>query len=459
MPSHESKPITVSEYIVIINDNIGNIEVQITGEISKITRAVSGHVYFDLKDEKADAVLNCVIWRRIYQTIGLELETGMRVVVSGSGEIYAPRGMFSFKVRGMELAGEGILLKKYEELKKKLTSEGIFDLSRKRSIPEFPQQIGVITSRTGAVINDIISNLGTYGFKIKFADARVEGPEAVMSLLDAMRLLKKEPIDVLIIARGGGSLESLQAFDNELLVREVASYPVPVIAGIGHHKDVTLVALAADAHESTPTAAAILLNQSWQNAVNQIQLNIHTLFSNFEQAIYSQRTTIQNNFQGMKDYLGMIFKTFDIAQFSFSKIVTRTQARISELQRDIDSYSDNMAHGMNLLIHRTDIHISSILYNSILQTKHTIESFKQAVTLNPVIQSFIHILQNTKRNITSFEQNLQAHNPERQLRLGYSIVRSNGKIIKNINTIKKGQVVKTQIQDGSFDSTIININK
>lgn len=311
MKNYEAKPITVSEYIAVINEQVKGIEVQITGEVSRVSKAVSGHVYFDLKDEKKDAVLNCVMWSQIYQTIDIEFEAGMRVVVFGSGEIYATRGTFSFKVRGIELAGEGVLLKKYEELKKRLTAEGLFEPARKRPIPEYPQRIGVVTSRTGAVINDITNNLGTFGFQVKLADARVEGPEAVMSLLDAMRLLKKEPIDVLIIARGGGSMESLQAFDNELLVREVVSYPVPVIAGIGHHKDVTLVALAADAHESTPTAAAMLLNESWQKALFDIQ--------NFRQQIFASYKTI-------------LFRASEMLKITeYTKVFKRTVANIRDI--------------------------------------------------------------------------------------------------------------------------------
>ena len=210
----------------------------------------------------------CIAWfgGRFMRISASQLEAGMRIVVLGSANIYAPRGDLSFKVKAMELTGEGVLKKRYEELKKKLTAEGVFAEERKRAVPEYPERIGIVTSRNGAVIHDILNNLGRFGFKVSLVDARVEGPEAVESLLGAIKKLRKVPLDVLIVARGGGSMEALQAFDNEKLVRALVDFPVPVIAAIGHHQDVPLAALAADVHVSTPTAAANLLNRSWHEA-------------------------------------------------------------------------------------------------------------------------------------------------------------------------------------------------
>lgn len=265
-----AKPLSVLDFIAVLNDTLRGIEVSIVGEVSKASFPPSGHVYFDLKDESGEGVLHCVVWRTIYENLGIKLEAGMRIVVLGSANIYAPRGELSFKVRAMELTGEGVLKKRYEELKKKLAAEGIFAEGRKRPVPEYPERIGIVTSRNGAVIHDILNNLGRFGFKVFLVDARVEGPEAVESLLGAIKKLRKESLDVLIVARGGGSMEALQAFDNEKLVRALVDFPVPVIAAIGHHQDVPLAALAADVHVSTPTAAANLLNQSWADAAFRV---------------------------------------------------------------------------------------------------------------------------------------------------------------------------------------------
>jgi exodeoxyribonuclease VII large subunit len=259
-----AKPLSVLDFIAFLNETLREIEVAVVGEVSKASFPPSGHVYFDLKDESGDGVLHCVVWKTIYENLGIALEAGMRIVVLGSPDIYAPRGDLSFKVRAMELTGEGVLKKRYEELKRKLAAEGVFSEERKRAIPEYPERIGIVTSRNGAVIHDILNNLGQFGFKVFLVDARVEGPEAVESLLHAIKKLRNLSLDVLVVARGGGSMEALQAFDNEKLVRAFVDFPVPVIAAIGHHQDVPLAALAADVHVSTPTAAANLLNQSWQ---------------------------------------------------------------------------------------------------------------------------------------------------------------------------------------------------
>ncbi|MEK7089254.1 MAG: exodeoxyribonuclease VII large subunit [Patescibacteria group bacterium] len=156
-------------------------------------------------------------------------------------------------------------------MKKRLTAEGIFAPERKRAIPMLPRRIGVVTSKEGAVIHDFINNLGKFGYEVMLVDSRVEGQQAVGPLLGAIRALKEKDIEVLVIIRGGGSLESLQAFNNEMLVRELASFPVPVIAGIGHDQDMPLVALMADAMTSTPTAVAHLLNRSWEDAYQRVR--------------------------------------------------------------------------------------------------------------------------------------------------------------------------------------------
>ncbi len=276
-----AKPLSVLDFIAVLNGTLRGIDASVVGEVSKASFPPSGHVYFDLKDESGDGVLHCVAWKSIYENLGIALEAGMRIVVLGSPDIYAPRGDLSFRVRAIELTGEGVLKKRYEELKKKLTAEGMFSEERKRPLPAYPERIGIVTSKNGAVIHDILNNLGRFGFKVFLADARVEGPGAAQSLMDAMEQCKKIPLDVLIVARGGGSMEALQAFDNEKLVRALADFPIPVIAAIGHHQDVPLAALTADLHVSTPTAAANLLNQPWQQASFRVDRDAERVSATF----------------------------------------------------------------------------------------------------------------------------------------------------------------------------------
>lgn len=320
------KPLSVSQFIGILNESLKKIQAEITGEITKVSFPQSGHVYFDLKDEGDGSVLHCVIWKSNYEVVGIKLEIGMKIVAAGYADIYAVHGELRFKAQAIELVGEGILRKRYEELKKKLTNEGLFDPSRKRPIPEYPRMIGIITSRTGAVIHDILNNLGRFGFVVKLIDARVEGPEAVQSLIGAVQQFKKVPIDVLVIARGGGSIEALQAFDNELFVREIAKFPKPVIAGIGHHQDVPLVALVADVHESTPTAVATLLNSSWERAVFGLQSAGQRVIDLYRNLLHSAADALE----------------ISIYTRSFDRIITNTEDIWNTLVESTFSSFDSM---------------------------------------------------------------------------------------------------------------------
>ncbi len=380
-----AKPLSVLDYIDVLNETLKGIDVSIIGEISKASFPPSGHVYFDLKDESGDGVLHCVIWRTIYESLGIRLEAGMRVVIVGSGNIYAPRGELSFRVRAMDLTGEGILKKKYEELKKKLASEGVFNEERKRALPEYPERIGIVTSRNGAVIHDILNNLGRFGFKVSLVDARVEGPEAVESLLAAINRMRNAKLDVLIVARGGGSMEALQAFDNEKLVRAIVDFPVPVIAAIGHHQDVPLAALAADIHVSTPTAAANLMNRSWADAA-------------FRLARDAQRVNAA--------YRNMI---------------------------------EDAARKLNLAY-----------YEERIQAMRRAALQRIVYAAKRITASFDGLIRFARVRIDTASRIISANDPARNLRLGYAIVRSHGKIVKQAESIPLGGGFSIQFSDGSM---------
>ncbi len=273
----ETRVFSVSAYLDVLNTLLQACKTRVVGEVSEFKRAQSGHVYFSLKDKKDGSVLNCVIWNSVYNLCGVEMKEGLEVIASGEPDIYKPRGEIKFKVTSVQLVGEGELKKQYDKLKQKL--EHLFVEEKKRPVPDFPCRVGIITSKQGAVINDFLNNLGGYGFRIKMVDSRVEGQEALKDLLLSLKTLKKEKLDVLVIMRGGGSLESFLAFNNEVLVKELSNFPVPTIVAIGHDKDVPLLALAADKMVSTPTAAASLLNQSWQRLEWELKEKEASIFS------------------------------------------------------------------------------------------------------------------------------------------------------------------------------------
>ena len=389
----ELGPITVAQFIEQINGRIKPVTVKIIGEVSEAKVGPTGHMYFSLKDEKNPAVMSCAIWRSRYEMFGIQLKIGMKVIASGHCEIYAPSGRLSFICDSIELAGEGALKKEYDRLLAKLTAEGIFTTEKKRPVPKFARRIGIITSKQGAVIHDFLNNIGKFGFQIEFIDSRVEGQLAVGDLLTSIRTFKKREIDVLVIMRGGGSLEAMMAFNNEIIVREIAAFPVPVIAGIGHDKDVPLAAMAADVAVSTPTAAANLLTQSWQE--------IFRALDHYESTIIG----------GYKNEL------------------TQTQARLRQYAGILSNF--------RYILQNITRKIDAVLGNSILAIKNRLSSINQQI---------------------SYLQNIiESHNPERQLKLGYSIAKIDGKILKNAKNAKVGDSLEIILADGMINSKATNI--
>jgi exodeoxyribonuclease VII large subunit len=209
------------------------------------------------------------------------MEDGLEVKAKGYPKMYHRRGQLTFQVQDLELAGEGSLKKAYELLKKKLEEEGLFD--RKRPIPDYIKNIAVVTSRTGAVIGDFRKNLLPRGFHLSLFDVRVEGREAVSNILHAIQAAQKGDFEVLVIMRGGGSLEDMQAFNNELVARAVFASKIPTLCGIGHDRDVPIVSLVGDKATSTPSIAATVVNESWRPLEDQLPLKMRELLHSYVQ--------------------------------------------------------------------------------------------------------------------------------------------------------------------------------
>ncbi|MDD4661716.1 MAG: exodeoxyribonuclease VII large subunit [Candidatus Pacebacteria bacterium] len=379
--------LTVSEYIELLNTVLLGFEAKIEGEVNQVKKSTKGHVYFSLKD-KDGSILECVIWGYHYKICGINLEEGMNVIISGLPSIYAPNGRLSFKASLIELKGEGALKKQYEELKKKLEKEGAFE--RKLELKEYPQKIGIITSKSGAVIHDFLNNLHKYNFKIKFIDSRVEGTEAIEDLMSSLKIFKKIDLDCLIVIRGGGSKNSFDVFNNEAVIKEIINFPCPVISGLGHHEDEPLFALASDYSVSTPTAAAELLNSSWDDIVYELK--------NQEQSIFEK----------------------------YSNLLSDVNYKI---EKAVNSFS--------------------LIKNSI-KNKHTFLLNTQTSLIN----NFYSLVKITKNKINYLEKEINYNNPNRQLKLGYSIVRNNGKIIKNINDVNKDDLIDLEVLDGIIKSKV-----
>ncbi|MBU4274430.1 exodeoxyribonuclease VII large subunit [Patescibacteria group bacterium] len=413
----EDKIFSISEYIGFLNSELKKCAAKIIGEVGKVDIYPSGHVYFSLRDEKDKSVISCIIWKSQYKLFGIEIKEGVKIIATGRPDIYKQTGRLSFIAETIELAGEGILKKEYEKLKKKLGDEGIFEESKKRSIPAYPQKIGIITSKQGAVLSDFLSNIGNYGFKIKMVDSRVEGQSSITDLLSAIKIIKKKDIEVLIIMRGGGSFESLQPFNNELLVREVANFPVPVIAAIGHDKDVPLVSLAADLEVSTPSIAAITLSKSWKEAIIFLERYERNIIGGYENIL--------------QDAVSLINKSIDMVRDSKNLIIDKYKRVENKMRVSLQNFSN--------ILNNISLRIDNLIDRSFFGLKYLILTAQQ--------------------NLKHAERIISINSPERQLNLGYSIAFSDGKIIRNTEDTEIGKNIDLRVVDGTIISQVKNINK
>jgi len=232
--------------------------VWVSGEISNLSRPQSGHFYFTLKDE--DAQIRAVVWRTTAQWLRLDLHDGMDVVCEGGLEVYPPRGTYQLVIRQMHLKGIGALEQRLRLLHKKLKAEGLFDAARKRPLPMFPRRIAFVTSPSGAAIRDFLESIRHrwHGVRVLVVPVRVQGPGSAEEIAAAIERVNRlrEPIDTLVVGRGGGSLEDLWAFNEEIVVRAIHASRIPVVSAVGHEIDVTLSDLVADVRALTPTDAA-----------------------------------------------------------------------------------------------------------------------------------------------------------------------------------------------------------
>ncbi len=259
-------PITVADLTSTIRDLLetGIGEVWVAGEISNFRAPGSGHLYFTLKD--ATATLAAVMFQREARRVGFALADGQAVLVRGTITVYEARGQYQIQVAEVRPRGQGSLQQRFEELKRKLHEEGLFALERKRELPVFPEVIGVVTSLQGAVLQDMLRILQRRapGIAIRVRGVRVQGPGSAQEIAEAIAAFSAEGnIDLLIVARGGGSLEDLWAFNEEIVARALAACEVPTISAVGHETDFTIADFVADLRAPTPSAAAELLTRDW----------------------------------------------------------------------------------------------------------------------------------------------------------------------------------------------------
>lgn len=267
-------------------------EIKIRGELSGITRATSGHIYMSIKD--SGAVINAIIWRGT--PIPFKLEEGIEVVITGKFTIYPARSNYQIIVSEIEMAGIGAILKILEERKRKLAKEGLFDTSKKKPLPKLPQTIGVVTSPTGAAFQDIQNRLRErFPVHVLLYPATVQGSTAAQEITNGIEYFNRmNNVDVIIVARGGGALEDLLPFSEEIVVRATANSHIPIISGVGHEPDWMLIDFAADVRAPTPTGAAEMVVPTKISLIQDIDNLEHRLKNSFESMILKEKEKLKN---------------------------------------------------------------------------------------------------------------------------------------------------------------------
>lgn len=420
-PMHQSvvpETLSVGQFLDGLNLELSGMAARVQGEISSVDER-ERVVYFSLKDAADGSTLPCLIFRSAYVMSGVRLAVGDEVIVEGSPEIWKPMGKLSMKCGFIEYAGEGALKKAYDALFAKFSTEGLLAPERKREIPAFPTRIALLTSRDGAAIGDFMMNVGRHGYAIDLYASSVEGARAVPELLAGLRYFRKhaDRYDVLVVIRGGGSLESLSAFNNETLVRAIAEFPIPVIAGIGHEKDVTLATLVADAGVSTPTAASRLVRQSWEEGAERVVRAEHTL-----------RSRTADLLSGVRERLSVMDDSL-LGHFQDMKERIRTIVDRFLLKRETLSYR------------------LRTVSESIATSENGLKKAKGIM-----ITGFVDRLSHIEALFKQFD-------PNRALALGYSLIRlGSGKILRKSTDAKVGDRLDIRLSEGTIDAEVKEVS-
>ncbi|MBQ7409068.1 MAG: exodeoxyribonuclease VII large subunit [Alphaproteobacteria bacterium] len=351
-------------------------EIRIRGELSQITRASSGHLYMTIKD--SGSAINAIIWRGT--PVPMKLEEGIEVIITGRFTTYPARSNYQVVINSIEMAGVGAILKMLEERKQKLAKEGLFDASRKKPLPRFPQTIGVVTSPTGAAFQDIQNRLRErFPVRVLLYPATVQGTTAAKEVVAGIEYFNRmNNVDVIIVARGGGALEDLLPFSEEIVVRAAANSHIPLISGVGHEPDWMLIEFAADVRAPTPTGAAEMVVPTKISLIQELDNLSHRLNTAFTNGLIVLRRNLSN-----------------INIKSPHQIIMEKSQRIDDIEKT-----------MNLII------------------SNKIQSAHQKIELVSRFPMFVeNRLNMLKQNLTHIDQMLNSLSYKNVLQRGYAIVR------------------------------------
>lgn len=415
--------------------------VYLTGQVSNFRKRPT-HQYFSLKDESA--VIQATMWAGVYKKLGFDLEEGMKINVIGRVQLYEPSGSYSIVIEKAEPDGIGALALQFEQLKKKLTAEGYFEQKHKQPLPQFVSKIGVITSPSGAVIRDIITTVSRRfpGVEILLFPTKVQGDGAAQEVVaNIRRANQREDLDLLIVGRGGGSIEDLWAFNEEIVVQAIFESKLPVISSVGHETDTTLADFVADRRAATPTAAAELAtpitktdlmswiverqNRSYQDCLRRIKQRQEWVDKLSQSVIFRQPERLYDAYLQKIDRLSMTLMNTMKDRLSYAKenkVQLDHALANSQLQTKIERYQDRVAAAKRLL-----------MANMTNQYDSQLARFEKA------------------------QDALLSLDTGRIIARGYALIEKNQELVASVSQITKGDQLTIKMRDGQLDVEVKDV--
>ncbi len=418
---------------MILEQDLGLV--WLTGELSNLAMPSSGHWYFSLKDISAQ--VRCAMFKGNNRRVPFRPQDGMQVLVQARVSLYEPRGDYQLIIESMQPAGDGMLALRFEELKRRLGAEGLFDEGRKRPLPREPRAVGLVTSATGAALHDMLTVLGRRApdLPVFIYPTQVQGSAAISQIVAAITLAnRRAEVDVLIVGRGGGSLEDLWCFNEEAVARAIAHSAIPVVSAVGHEVDVTISDFAADLRAPTPSAAAELVAPDRSARAQRL---VH-LKQRLVQAISRRQTAARHGF-------ALLQKRLDHQD---------PKRRLEQQSQRLDELSGRLQHLLNLRLHQGERRLANLELR--LQARSPEKLLAAGKRRHQLAQERLHTLMNKRQDLAAhrlamLSARLDGISPLATLGRGYSITRTpNGEVIRRAAQVSPGQQLVTTLAEGSL---------
>ena len=418
---------------MILEQDLGLV--WLTGELSNLAMPSSGHWYFSLKDISAQ--VRCAMFKGNNRRVPFRPQDGMQVLVQARVSLYEPRGDYQLIIESMQPAGDGMLALRFEELKRRLGAEGLFDEGRKRPLPREPRAVGLITSATGAALHDMLTVLGRRApdLPVFIYPTQVQGSAAISQIVAAITLAnRRAEVDVLIVGRGGGSLEDLWCFNEEAVARAIAHSAIPVVSAVGHEVDITISDFAADLRAPTPSAAAELVAPDRSARAQRL---VH-LKQRLVQAISRRQTAARHGF-------ALLQKRLDHQD---------PKRRLEQQSQRLDELSGRLQQLLNLRLHQGERRLANLELR--LQARSPEKLLAAGKRRHQLAQERLHTLMNKRQDLAAhrlamLSARLDGISPLATLGRGYSITRTpSGEVISRAAQVSPGQQLVTTLAEGSL---------